>query len=202
MFPLASFFVFTNANVQLKENFKRVIFNRLNPKNWQIEQFHSGDILYSAEKCTYQDKYVTLTSVAEVAERVLQKPDLKHILINFKDSQFKGLKFFEVIKEIEKNISIEVECVDTKSDFEVWLNLQPEVIHAFLLNAKRFIRTKFVQQGATVFIEISTDSYWYLDNRHKNHFEVFNSIGEHIWEANLDGSTRLESKKPGRTIDI
>lgn len=43
-------------------------------------------------------------------------------------------------------------------------------------------------QGATVYKEIATGYYWYLDNFHKTHYEVFDSFGKkHLGEASLDG---------------
>lgn len=54
-------------------------------------------------------------------------------------------------------------------------------------------------QGATVYKEKSTGYYWYLDNFHKTHYEVFDKTGKkHIGEANLDGKidfSRADSKK-------
>lgn len=43
-------------------------------------------------------------------------------------------------------------------------------------------------QGATVYRERATRHYWYLDNFHKTHYEVFDSLGKkHLGEASLDG---------------
>ena len=50
-----------------------------------------------------------------------------------------------------------------------------------------FFRTGDNVQGKPVYKEISTGNYWYLDNFHKNHFEVFDSHGTHLGEADLNG---------------
>ena len=50
-----------------------------------------------------------------------------------------------------------------------------------LENEYRFRKTnKPPQQGKPVYEEISTKRYWYLDNLHKTHYEVFDNTGKHI----------------------
>lgn len=183
----------------LKQLFRSTVFNRPNLKKWKDEQLHSSDIIYTSESCTHQKNFVTDTSVAEIAERCLQR-EQRHILINFTESQFKGITSFEVIKDEKQKIK--VECADSKNDFDKWLNLPTEIVQAFLTNTNLFERTKFIIQGATVFKEIETGYYWYLDNFHKNEFEIFNSTGKHIAVANLNGKFKLNSAKKGRTIDL
>lgn len=186
-------------NIQLKNAFRGIIFNKLNPINWQTEQLHSSEIIYTSETCTAQDKFVTETSVAEIAERKLQRPNKRYVLINFIQSQFNDCGCFEVTKE-DVDI-IELECIETKEALEKWLDLPASPLDILLRNPERFIRTKFKQQGATVFQEKQTSFYWYIDNFHKDEFEVFNSIKEHIGVANLEGIIQPNSKKDGRTLD-
>lgn len=50
-----------------------------------------------------------------------------------------------------------------------------------------FFKTGDIVQGKPVYKEIATGNYWYLDNFHKNHFEVFDSYGKHLGEADLNG---------------
>ena len=104
------------------------------------------------------------------------------------------------LKETQQQIVSVLES--QKEAFEKWLDLPLTPINAFLRNSERFIRTKFVQQGATVFQEKSTSYYWYLDNLHKNEFEVFNSNKEHIGVANLEGIIQPNSKIDGRVINM
>lgn len=187
-------------NVQLKIAFRGIIFNKLNPKNWQNERLHSPETLYTSEKCIAQDTLVTDTSVAEIAERKLQRPQKRYILINFIESQFNDCGNFEVSKEDE--CTIELDCIETKEALEKWFNLVVIPLDIFLRNTERFIRTKFKQQGATVFQEKTTSYYWYLDNLHKDEFEVFNSNKEHIGVANLEGIIQANSKIEGRVINL
>jgi hypothetical protein len=189
-------------NRELKEAFRRIIFNKLNPKNWQVERAHSSEILYTAEQCVVQENFVTDTSVAEIAERKLQNPQKRYVLINFEQSQFDNCQSFEVKKEDDNTIIIDIECIETKTAFEKWLGLSITPLDIFLRNAERFTRTKFKQQGATVFQEKDTAYYWYIDNLHKDEFEVFNANREHIGTATLDGIIQYEYRKIGRTINL
>lgn len=59
--------------------------------------------------------------------------------------------------------------------------------HFSLENNPRFSRTVYIEQGARVYVELATNRYWYLDNLHKDHYEVFSPQGIHIGEANLNG---------------
>lgn len=118
---LQSFERIKNSN--LKEAFRRILFNRLKPKDWQIERLHSSDILYISQKCVAQDTFVTDSSVAEIAERKLQRPHKRFLLINFNESQFKGCDNFDVTKEDEEN-AIELDCIETKDALIKWLDLR------------------------------------------------------------------------------
>lgn len=62
----------------------------------------------------------------------------------------------------------------------------------------QFNKTSYINQGQTVYREDQTGRYWVLDNLHKSHYEVFDSQGIHIGDADLDGnldSTKQDKKK-------
>jgi hypothetical protein len=109
-------------NPQLKVAFKGILFNKLKPKNWQSERLHSPEVLYTSEKCTYQETFVTETSVAEIAERKLQKPQKRFLLINFIESQFNDCVCFNVNKD-GHGFVIELDCVENKESLKLWLDL-------------------------------------------------------------------------------
>lgn len=56
-----------------------------------------------------------------------------------------------------------------------------------LENNTYFQRTQQTIQGKIVYREKKQNRFWYLDNLHKNHYEVFDSRGQHLGEANLEG---------------
>jgi hypothetical protein len=69
-------------------------------------------------------------------------------------------------------------------------------------NECRFRRTNIVIQGMPLYEEISTRYYWYLDNLHQNHHEVFNHTGQHIGEADLQGIIDYARKDNNKTINL
>jgi hypothetical protein len=176
--------------------FKRIVVNQA--INWQDEEHkkHSDkDVFF----CEVINEFVNNTTIAEAAERrLIDTPSVKRLIVNFIQSDFKTPVC--IIKNEEH--SIEIDCVETKEAFDKWLDLPVSPLDDFMRNTNRFIRTKFKQQGATVFQEKSTAYYWYIDNLHKDEFEVFNSNKEHIGVANLEGIIQPNSKIKGRVIDF
>ena len=71
--------------------------------------------------------------------------------------------------------------------FDKWAQDKLDFRNFLERNADKYNRTKFDAQGQAVYIEVGTGNYWYLDNLHKNHFDVFNRQGKHLGEANLKG---------------
>jgi hypothetical protein len=186
----------------LKENFRRIIFNQSNPKDWRKEQKHHVDEFYVCSICDENDGLVSDTSLAEAAERELVDEGTKHILLNFIDSRFS--KYLDETIEVVKNKN-EITCLlhfESRATFENWISHNfTEPTDIFLRDLNRFTRTKYSVQGATVFQEKITDYYWYLDNFHKTEFEVFDSIGKHLFVTDLEGNKISEAKK-GRKISF
>ena len=65
-----------------------------------------------------------------------------------------------------------------------------------------FERTKYVEHGEPVYREKRTNYYWYWDNFHNYHYEVFDSKGKHLGEANLDGELDTSKKDKPKTISF
>ena len=59
-----------------------------------------------------------------------------------------------------------------------------------------------VVKGASAFKEIATGRYWYLDTFHKNHYEVFDSTGIHLGEADLNGNLDTNKADPKKRIQV
>jgi hypothetical protein len=53
-----------------------------------------------------------------------------------------------------------------------------------LLNKNKFTRTNKIYDGARIYKDKKTWYYYYRDNLHKDHLEVFNKQWIHLWEAN------------------
>jgi hypothetical protein len=67
-------------------------------------------------------------------------------------------------------------------------------------NLTAFSRTQYIRQGERVYLEIQTGNFWYLDALHKNHFEVFDSNGNHVGISDLQGNIDTKKKVKGRIL--
>lgn len=56
------------------------------------------------------------------------------------------------------------------------------------------------KEGTMVVKEKSTGYYWYLDTFHKTHYEVFDTKGNHLSEAALDGTLIQNSQDKSKKI--
>lgn len=78
-----------------------------------------------------------------------------------------------------------------------------ENIFSFSLeNNADYEKTKLNVQGKAVYKEKKKNRYWYLDNLHKNHYEVFDNTGIHLGEANLEGELDTSKKDKNKTITL
>lgn len=186
-------------NPQLRDNFRRIVFNRLNPVSWRQNQVHNANDWFICSICREENEgLVTDTSLAEVAERQIRNEGKIHILINFCPSRFSE-KEVSIIKNDTESITLT--CFDNVEILSKWHTAIPIRKDDFLRDETRFRKTnRPPQQGATVFEEIETGYFWYIDNFHKDHFEVFNAQGEHLGIANMEGDIIPNSQINGRRI--
>jgi hypothetical protein len=188
------------SNRQLKDAFRNIIFNKLNPKSWSRNQFHNIEDLFH---CKTINDFVQNTSLAEVAERNIQDIDTVRILVNFTQSVFAHLKTLEVFKnDADEQFPIRLHCADNKSTFENYCPTIIEDLEAFL-KTDSFRPTARVIKGARMYRNVRTNQYWYLDTFHKTHFEVFDDQEIHLGEADLNGiliPNTADKKKNGKIL--
>lgn len=140
---------------------------------------------------TYKGNNVCNHSVAEACER-------DKIIVSFRGSEL----FQEETLSILKN-DTEKMVIDNLFNAGHYSNVlhQRGIIYRFSLkDGTRFQKDGRIVQGQNVYREIDTGYYWYLDNFHKNHYEVFDRNGQHIGTANTDGVIDLSKKVNGRTL--
>jgi hypothetical protein len=211
------FSAFKNSNPQIRQNFRDSVFIKSGAKNWTSEQVHSYE-----DKFFYlvpdNDKHdVSNTSIAEVTERTLQNPNNNYLLVNFINSIFCVENFqhpdirecfsIPVVKNNSEEFPVKLDCLDNKFAIENWLRekqvLKDFDLKEFLKDSTRFQKTSRSWDGQSIYYEIPTKRYWYLDNFHKNHFEVFDSTGKnHLGIADLEGNIDETKKDPSRSIEI
>jgi hypothetical protein len=210
------FAAFKNSNPQIRKNFRESVFQFSRAKHWSSEQVHSPEdkFLYLSSKKDIHD--VSNTSIAEVAERTLQNPNNNYLLVNFINSIFcvencqhpdiRECFSIPIVKNNSEEFLVKLDCLDNKSAIENWLRekqiLKDPELKGILKDAKRF--RKIPRQGEpNRYFEILTKRYWYLDELHRNHFEVFDSTGKnHLGVADLEGNIDETKKDPNRSIDI
>jgi hypothetical protein len=154
-------------------------------------------------------KNVQDTTLAEVAERKIQDQTKIYLVINFIESCFNDRhpEILEccqmtVIKNNDDTNLIQLDGIDTKAGLEKWIqckllvydsqsNYPPQDEQTVLIDQSRFKKTNYRSlDDRTVYSEIETRKYWYVDNLHWGlgaHLEVFDQSGKHIGEANLYG---------------
>ena len=145
--------------------------------------------------------------IQEVAEKFWEIEDIekeKVLLLNLKETISADRHYIIVFKDALhlKNYPqgfARIPFISNLSEFELWVNTNHKSGFS-LLDKSRFKRTSQVQQGQTVYEEYKTGYFWYLDNFHKDHYEVFNSIRKHIGVADLDGSIDFSKVDNARTF--
>ena len=142
--------------------------------------------------------------IAEISERIFQYPQESNLLLNIQNAISTCREKILVFKDAKhlSDTPKEFAHIDFVSDslgLKLWLNTKDRKIFS-LQKQSRFKRTKSVQQGKPVFEEHSTGHFWYLDNFHKNEYEVFNSQREHIGVADMLGNIDFTKKVNGRIL--
>ena len=89
--------------------------------------------------------------------------------------------------------------------FTEWLHLQDRNGDFSLRDLTRFTRTSYIYRPShqRIYEELSTGRYWYYDFFHKDnkrHYEVFDSTGEHLGEADTNGNLDTLKKDTGKSI--
>lgn len=182
----------------ISNSFKRIVFDKNNPINWLTEQIHSNNDTFISETL---DCTVTGQTLAEVSERKIKHLEKKYLLLNFQNSSFSEITNTKITKN--DKVSNNIDCVDSVKSVTDWIENNC-IVKLIVKDSSRFQKTSKNIHGATVFKELDTDYFWYLDTLHNNHYEVFNSQKEHIGEADLRGNidTNKQDKSKNGKIDI
>jgi hypothetical protein len=175
--------------------FKLLLRERLAGKEWRLERLHP--------ECSYvcNDQEVTGSSVAEAAERTLLERIV--VLLNFHPSTFGMDRKAAVLKQVETRIV--VNSINSEGDLDEWYQEFPELglarynpawdrpprdAETALADRGRFNRTNYRNQGRVIYLDRRTKMYMCVDNFHQygGHLEVFNAIGVHVGQADLNAN--------------
>lgn len=153
---------------------------------WEGTRKHSKNYSY-----IYDGNDICNHSVAEACER-------DRVIVSFRDSELFREKTLSILKN--GNEQIDVDNLFNVGHYSNVLR-QRGIRYSFSLkDGTRFQKCRKNVQGQNVYREIDTDYYWYLDNLHKNHYEVFDRKRQHIGTANTDGIIDSSKKVNGRIL--
>lgn len=179
---------------ELKAIVIRRIYDSAQIMDWNTSRTQDMEADYF---CQVTGRIVSNSSVAEAAERTLLDSRTRYLL-NLSPSGYSVVSQAEITKMIQPKISCILSCLCSQDALKDLFSLKRLHFDDFLRENKDFIKTKFDVQGRAVYRKEATGEFWYLDNFHRNHFEVFSSTHKHIGEADLEGmmneNTRDSSK--------
>jgi hypothetical protein len=181
--PLSLDRVLKTKKSDVVTRFKSLLQNRL---FWEDSQKHSPDNTYSYNKVD-----VCGSSLAEACER-------DKIIISFTSPDFADT----LLTVSKAGITVSVDNLFREGHYIAVAKQRGIIVPFFLKDTARFTKTSRIEQGQPVYKENSNGYYWYWDNLHKNHYEVFDSCGVHIGEADSEGEIDRTRQISGRKIDI
>ncbi|MDX2283338.1 MAG: hypothetical protein NW241_04215 [Bacteroidia bacterium] len=144
--------------------------------------------------------------LAEAAERMQQYASEQYVLMLFAQALPRGRAFIPIFKDALHKPELpgtftHLPFVTDAEELALWLATH-HVKSFSLRDTTRFEKTSHVKQGKAVYQERETSYFWHLDNLHKDHYEVYDSRGSHLGEANLQGELNRSKAKPGRQIEL
>jgi hypothetical protein len=164
--------------------FKIHLSKVLDKPYWEEDQRHNNQSNY-----LFGTNSVVGSSIAEACER-------DRVIISFTHLNFQTASI--IVNKNGGNITLDNLFDD--GHYTTLLHTKGLLTVFSLKNRTQFIRTNLVRQGKAVYQELVNGNYWYLDNLHKNHFEVFNANQDHLGIADLNGSLDTSKSVNGRKL--
>ena len=174
---------YSRTNDEIRRS-KAQLANLIDNPFWEDTRKHNAPDTYQ-----YNTSNVFDTSLAESCER-------DRIVMSFVSSQFNFTTL--IVKKNSTDISID-NLINHNHLFAL-VRARGLVVDFSLSDTSRFKKTKFERQGQLVYKELTTKCFWYLDNLHRNHYEVFDSNENHLGEADLNGNIDISKRENGRKL--
>lgn len=152
--------------------------------NWREKQQHYG-VYYRWLPEKGEVEQVTALSFAEAA--CSAKSDRQVVLINL-DTEKKYPSPLSLFRAGENPTFIHLQLLNGRLAYDAWYAELVDKRPFSLENNPNFVPTDLIVQGQKVYRHKKTGEFWYKDNLHKNHYEVFDKTGKrHLGEANEQG---------------
>ena len=174
---------YSRTNDEIRRS-KAQLANLIDNPFWEDTRKHNRPDTYQHNATNVFD-----TSLAESCER-------DKVVLSFTSAQFSSTLLI-----VEKNStpnSIDNLIVD--SHFYNLVRARGLVVDFSLSDTSRFKKTHFNVQGKVVYKELSTKCFWYLDNLHHSHYEVFDKKEDHIGVADMAGTVDVSKRVDGRKL--
>lgn len=168
---------------------------------------HESDCIYALWNFDLAQVQTPVPIVlSEVLEHIIRFPEHQYLLLNFYGSIPACRAFLLLFKDAKHKTDypthfIKLPFASDVTELVSWLDTHFQKIFD-LKDTTRFQRTDLSVQGTKVYKEIETGRYWYLDNFHKDEYEVFDAQGKHLGVADLSGKLDTTLKVQGRTLTL
>ena len=174
---------YSRTNDEIRKS-KRQLAALLGDPYWEDDRKHNAPDTY-----LYNAVSVFGCSLAESCER-------EKVVMSFISSKFDSTMLF--VTKNSDSISVD-NLFDSIHLYD--LVRRKRLIVDFCLNdTSQFKKTHFNIQGKIVYKELSTKCYWYEDNLHHSHYEVFSRNQEHIGTADMLGNVNVTQRVAGRKL--
>lgn len=174
---------FSRTNDEIRKSKSQLAALMDNPY-WENDRKHNAPDTYQ-----YNAVNVFDTSLAESCER-------DKVVISFTSAPFSSTLLI-----VEKNSTpISIDNLIDHTHFYTLVRARRLVVDFSLSDTSRFKKTHFNVQGKVVYKELSTKCFWYLDNLHHSHYEVFDRKEDHIGVADMSGTVDVSKRVDGRKL--
>lgn len=164
--------------------FKSQLSVLLDKPYWQDNQKHGAPNTYK-----FRGTNILNSSLAESCER-------DRVVMSFISDEYNSTTL-----DVAKNTAtIPINNLFDHSHFYNLVRARGIIVDFALSDTTRFKKTNFERQGQLVYKEMRTKCFWYLDNLHKNHYEVFDPNENHLGEADLAGNVDTSKRENGRKL--
>lgn len=158
---------------------------------------------YYKTDCSYNKwvdnsvKLVENTIFSSATESFLENKDEKTVILSLLNNDIWDRDIMPIIKDAKHYDNLPILCnipyFNPVHTFVEWYNTNISNHSFSLLNVSKFEKTNKIYPSSKqrIYLERETNRYWYYDYFHKDnkeHYEVFDREGNHIGEANRDGS--------------
>jgi len=179
---------------EAKDRFKLLIKNLVSWNNTQLHNLTDRFVVENLNNLEVQG-----TSIAEATELMLSDSLRKCFIINFIRSSFSSHGVLQIVKNGDINNKTSLNTFCDKSQIDSVIHIPYD--HYIRNNPGEFINTgKHCSKCGTPIYMDSKNRFWVLDSFHKTHYEIYNSIKEHLGIADLNGNVDRTNPEHGRKL--